>query len=265
MKRSQVFLLFYIAAPLLLIARVLQRFYMIDAATGFYRDGLAAAGTAITVLFLVFPVVARLLCRLSRPAERRFPERSLPLAIGAFFAGFCLAVEAVRLLLTGSGAVSFLVAFLSAVFAAALVLRGLAALGVMRACGWLAPVGTFYAGIRLVARFADYAGEVTVSDTLFHILTLCLLVLFLFADGKVQIGLTDEKVTSSFFAYGLSAALFCSAVVLPDLIDLILGNRFALYGGTFPDLSPLGFAALILCAVFTAKPPLADPAPADER
>ena len=265
MKRSQVFLLFYIAAPLLLAARVLQRFYMIDAATGFYRDGLAAAGTAVTVLFVAFPVVAWLLCRLSRPAERRYPERSLPLAVGAFFAALCLAVETVRTLLTGSGAVSFLVAFLSAVFAICLVLRGLAAVGLVRTFDWLAPVGTFYAGIRLVVRFAEIAAEVTVADTLLHVLALCLLVLFLHAEGKWQIGLADEKVAFSFFAYGLSAALFCAAVVLPDLIDLLLGGRFALYGGTLPDLSSLGLAAFILCAVFAAKPPLSDPACADAR
>lgn len=256
MKRSHVFLLFYVAAPLLLIVRVLQRFFMTDPATGFYSDGLTAAGTAVTVLFVAFPLVARLLCRLSRPVERRFPARSVAMAVGAFFAALCLAIETVRALLTGSGAVSFLIAFLSAVFAACLVLRGLAALGVLRASGWLAPAGTVYAGVRLVVRFADFAGEVTVADTLLSILTMCLLVLFFFADGKMQIGLADEKVASSFFAFGLSAALFCAAVVLPDLIDLLLGNRFVLYGGEFPDLSFLGFLALTLCAVFAAKPPL---------
>lgn len=256
MKRSQVFLFFYIAAPLLLVARVLQRFYMIDAATGFYRDGLAAAGTAVTVLFVAFPLVARLLCRLSRPVERRFPTPSGPLAIGAFFAALCLAVETVRTLLTGSGAVSFLVAFLSAVFAACLVLRGLAALEIVRSSDWLAPVGTFYAGVRLVVHFAAFAGEVTVADTLFSILSMCLLALFFFADGKMQVGLADEKVASSFFAFGLSAALFCAAIVLPDLIDMILGGKFVLYGGDFPDLSSLGFLVLTLCAVFSARPPL---------
>ena len=254
MKRSQVFLLFYIAAPLLLIARVLQRFYMIDPGTGFYQDGLSAAGAAVTVAFIAFPVVAHLLCRLSRPAQRRFPERSVPLAVGAFIAGACLILETVDLLLRESGAASFLLAFLSAVFAAVMILRGLGALKVMRFSAWLTPVGTVYAVVRLIARFADYTAEVAVADTVFDILTMCLLLLFLHADGKLQAGLATEKIAASFLSFGLSTALLCAAVVLPDLIDLALGGRFALYGGDLPEMSYLGFAVMALCAVFSVKP-----------
>ena len=253
MKRSQVFILFYAAAPLLLIARVLQRFYMIDPTTGFYRDGLAAAGGAITALFIAFPLVLRLLCRLCRPAERQLPDRSTTLAVGCFVGGGFLAIEAARLMLTGKGAGNILVALLSAVFAACLILRGLAQVGVLRYPAWLSLVGSAYAIVRLIVRFAGYTGEATVSDALFNILTMCLLLLFFNVEGKWQAGLGSEKNAAAFFAYGMAGALLCAAVALPGLIDLVLGGRFALYGDALPDFSYLGFAVLLPCSLLTAQ------------
>ena len=253
MKRSQMFVFFCVAAPLLLIARVLQRFYMIDATTGFYRDGLAAAGSAVTILFLLFPVAARLLCRLSRPAERCFPARSVRLAVGCFVGGAFLVVESIRLLLTGAGMVNLLITLLTVLFAAALILRGFAQLGRIPYPAWFSLVGTLYAAVRLVAHFADYVGEAIVSDTLFHILASALLLLFFFADGKWQAGMANEKLAAAFFAYGMAGALFCAAIALPGLVDLVLGGKFALYGGALPDFSFLGFAVLLPCLMLSAQ------------
>ena len=255
MKRYQVFLFFYVGAPVLLVARLLQRFYMIDEATGFFRDGFSAVGSVVTGAFLVFIVAAWLLCRLSRPQERCLPERSLPMSVGAFTAAGFLLLAALIQLLTERGAASLLVALASAVFAGCLAWRGVALLGKAPHLPLLAPVGTVYCLIRLVVRFAGYAGEVTVSDSLFDILTMCLLLLFFNAEGKLLVGDKSEKLPSSFYAWGLSGALFCLSGFLPSAVDLLLKKSFVLRGGLLPDLSYIGFAVYLLIALHTAQKP----------
>lgn len=261
MKRYQVFLFFYLGAPVLLAARLLQHFFMIDRTTGFFRDGFAAVGGVVTGGFLVFLVAAFLLCRLARPQESQLPETSRPLAVGAFLAAGLMLLTTVIRLLTEEGGAAFAVTAMTAVFGCCLTLRGVALLGKAPHLPVLAPVGTVYCLVRLVVSFAGYAGEVTVADSLFDILAMCLLLLFFNAEGKLLVSLAGERLVSAFFAWGLSGALFCLASALPPVIDLLTKPGGALRGGPLPDLTYIGFAVYLLIAVHTAQKPAATNSP----
>lgn len=249
MKRSLAFALFYLCMPVLLVARTLQRFYMIDASTGFFAEGYSVPGTVITGAFLVFVVIEMLMMALSKPAHAAVPRRSRAMAVGSFAAGVGLAVSATVSVLTGDGVADFVLAPAAFVFALCMLWRGVSLLGAVPLPRALAPVGVIYCLVRLILGFAGYAGEVTVADSVFDILTLCLLLLYFTADGKLLAGVGKPKTMAALFGYGLPAVLFCISSFFPSLVNAVLGNPFVLHGGGMPDVAYVGFAVYILTAV----------------
>ena len=249
MKRSLVFALFYLCAPVLLAARTVQKFYMIDVDTGFFAEGFGATGMIITVAFLLFAVVELVMTALSKPERVVLPDNSRSMAVGTFAAGICLMISAVGSVITGNN----VAAIADFIFALCMFWRGLTLLSKVSFDGMLAMVGVVYFLVKLVLGFAGYAGEVAVADSVFDIVTMCLLVLFFTAEAKVTAGVSNKKTAVAFYGYGLSAALFCICSVFPSLINLLMGGAFEVHGSPVPDITYIGFAVYILIALNSAK------------
>ena len=249
MKRSLVFALFYLCAPLLIAARTLQKFYMIDVETGFFAEGFGTTGMLITVAFLLFAVVELVMSALSKPERVSLPDSSRAMAVGTFAAGVCLMISAVGSVITGDN----LMAAADFIFGLCMFWRGLTLLSKIRFDGMLAMVSVVYFLIKLVLGFAGYAGEVAVADSVFDIVTMCLLVLFFTADAKVTAEVSNKKTAVAFYGYGLSAALFCVCSVFPSLINLLMGGAFELHGNPVPDITYIGLAVYVLIALNSAK------------
>lgn len=253
MKRSLVFALFYLCAPFLLAVRTIQRFYMIDVDTGFFTEGFGTTGVLITGAFLVFAVIELLMTWLSKPQVVEMPERSKGIAVGTFAAGVCLMISAVASVLTGDGVGALVMTVANFVFALCMFWRGASMLSALPFPAALTPVSIIYFLIKLVFGFAGYAGEVAVTDSVFDILTMCLLLLFFTADAKITAGVGTKKTAVAFYGYGLSAALFCVCSVFPTLINLLMGSAFDIHGDPVPDITYVGFAVYIMAARNSAK------------
>ncbi len=253
MKRSLVFALFYLCAPFLLAARTLQRFYMIDVSTGFHSEGFELVGLLITVGFFVFAVIELVLTWLTYPRRLDPTERSVGMAVGAFSAGACLLIAAAALVLTGKGVADTVMALADFAFALCLFWRGACLLTRLKFSPPLSLLSVVYFLIKLIFSFSAYAGEVTVTDTVFDILTMCALLLFFVADAKIIAGIGNNKTAVAFYGWGVSAAVYCLAAFFPSVVNLLFGNAFELHGGSLPDITYVGFAIYILASLNTAK------------
>ena len=250
MKRPLLFTLFFLCAPVLLTARVLQQFYMIDTVTGFYRDDFGYVGSLITALCLLLIPVLLLVVWLSRPEQIVMPVKSKALGIASFFATVCLAVSGVSQIITATHSGYFALAIMSFATAAVIVLHGVACFTDGKIAPPLTIVSVIYGLTRLIVTFMGYTGEVTVTDTVFDIATMALLLLFFYASGKILAGASGPRTPVLFYAYGLSAAFFCVDSFLAPAIIKLGGFDFAIHGGGHFDLSYLGFAVYIVVMIY---------------
>lgn len=250
MKRLSTFALFYIGMAALLVARTLQRFYMIETGTGFFKDGFAQSGSLITAVSVLFAVVLMLMMRLSVPNEVKRPDKSKTLAVGAFCAAAGLFVSAVMSVLSSKAKGNTVIALLAVAFAIAMVLNGMSLKKGAELHSAVSLIGIAYCLIRLIISFTGYLSEVTVADSVFDIFTMCMLLLFFTADSKVAYKIKTERLPASFFGAGLAASLFCVLEVVPVVMALVMGVK--LHGASAPDFAYAGLALYILADVYVS-------------
>ena len=250
MKRPLLFTLFFICSPVLLVARVLQQIYMIDTVTGFYNDDFGYIGNVITILCFALIPALLLTVWLSRPASITAGKKSVALGIASFIATICLAISGVSQIITSSNSGKFALAVMSFAAASVIVLHGIACFTDGKVNGVLPVVNILYALTRLIITFMGYTGEVTVTDTLFDIATMCLLLLFFYSSGKILAGVSGPRTSILFYAYGLAAAFFCVDSFVAPAIVKFMGEGYSIHGGGHFDLTYIGFAIYIVVMIF---------------
>ncbi len=222
---------------------------MIDATTGFFLDGFTQTGTVITAACIAFVLAMILVCRLDSTPKGELPKKSLALSVGVGVAAAFLFIDAVVEVFTAPYTASLIVALASFALAACLAWYALSLYRKVRFPKEASLVGIVYALIRLIVAFADYTGEVSVTDSVFDLITLCLILLFFVANAKLICGTGSDRTKINLYAYGFSAALFCACQYLPCIIALLTGNSGALHGGTVPDFAYIGLSVYITLTI----------------
>ncbi len=252
MKRSLIFTLFFLSAPILLAARVLQQFYMLDPVTGFYKDDFGYVGNIISVVCLLLIPALALMVWLSRPGEVMPNSKSKALGGAALAAALCLAVSGITNIIGATHAGHYVLAFMSVATAAVMILQSISCFTDGKFNGGLSIISILYGLARLIITFMGYTGEVTVTDTVFDIATMCLLLLFLYSSGKIMSGVSGSRTSVVYFACGLSSAFFCLDSVLAPALTKLMGPEFSIHGNHF-DLAYVGFAVYIVVMLYVTK------------
>ena len=254
MKKSLLFTLFFTCSPVLLAARVFQQFYMLDPVTGFYTANLSGMGGFITAICLAIIPLLLIVVWLSKPAEIAPAKRSISVGIGAAVAAVLLAASGVMGLLNADDMGQSVIAVLSIASAAVFAWQAFCCFTGGSFDGAFSLVPIAYGLARLVITFMGYAGEVTITDTVFDIATMCMLLLFLYSCGKIQAGVSGKRTAVLFFAFGLTAVFFCTDSFLAQTVASIMGNDFKLHASGNFDPSYLGFAIYIVTVLFAYGP-----------
>lgn len=221
MKQKFIFVLFYIGAPLLIAARCLQQFIMIDSKTGFYNDGYTVLGIAITIACVVFAAALLLVALVSNAEENpRLTEKNVPFGIITLFCGMLMLFAAI-IAFFDNNAISAVLTLLSALV---LFWYGSALTANVPFSGVSALVIFVYAAVRLVGVFMKYAVEVTVTDSAFSIMTLISVMLFYFCFAKSVCKIESKANTRILTVTALWAAFFCIDSVLPNIISIFTGD-----------------------------------------
>ncbi len=250
MKKPLLLTLFFVCAPVLLAIRVFQQFYMLDPVTGFYLDGLGGVGTIVTATCLALIPVMVFVVWLSKPGEVAAPKRSISVGVAASIAAICLVVSGVVGVISAKTTPDTVVSVLAFLTAATFGWQAYCSFVGEKYIGALSLVGIVYGLLRLIITFMGYTGEVTVTDTIFNVATMSLLLLFLYSNGKILCGVSGKFTPILFYAYGLSAVFFCADSFIANAVMLLTDTNFRMHGDGHFDMSYLGFAVYMVIAVF---------------
>ena len=81
---------FYAFAPILILARIVQQFLLIDSKTGFYVSEFEGIAAVVSWLFAAFPIILILITVFGSKVKVKAPTYSIPLGCSSFALGAAL-------------------------------------------------------------------------------------------------------------------------------------------------------------------------------
>lgn len=104
---------------------------------------------------------------------------------------------------------------------------------------------------RLIYRFKRTISYLRVSDLMFEMIMISLMILFFFAFAQVNARVDGKGNEWKIAAYGIPASLLALVCFVPRFIVTLSGNAQLLYSYSAAEYCDLGVALFIICAVLT--------------
>lgn len=212
------------------IVRFIQLFFLTDFETGFFLKGMESIGTALSVFTVVIIALSSVIALTSKP-EKIFliPNRSIVLGCTALLAGIANICEPIfwsgglsdatppwllalrfTMIISAGGVLCWFG------FAHILNLEPHYSLSVVLVIAWIA---------RLMSTFISFTGMSNISENLYDVLMLIMMLLFFLAQGKALCDIPIKKKSIKLLAIGIPAVLCTAASALPGLLISLLGKE----------------------------------------
>lgn len=213
-----------------IVVRFIQLFFLTDFKTGFFLKGMESIGTALSVFTVVIIALSSILVLTSKPEKiLLIPNRSIVLGCTALLAGIANMCEPIF----WSGGLSeatppWLVAlrFIMIIsaggvlcwfgFAHILDLEPNYALSTVLVIAWV---------VRLMSTFISFTGMSNISENLYDVLMLIMMLLFFLAQGKALCDIRVKNQNIKLLAIGIPAVLCTATSALPGMIMALLGKE----------------------------------------
>ncbi|MBQ5885411.1 MAG: hypothetical protein IIW79_03290 [Clostridia bacterium] len=216
---------FYAFAPLLVIARIIQQFLLIDSKTGFYVTEFEGIAAVISWLFAAFPLILILITALGTKVKVTAPTRSLSLGCASFMLGAALFFDsAVSLSNAAKGGLTIALAISAFAAAICFVWHGLSLVTDIKFANAMMIFPVVWGLINLIAQFIRCTGQSAIIDYKISIVTLCFVLYSMLTQSKIVVGKSSKNQSAIMLLVGLSTALFCMIDTLPTFIATIIGQ-----------------------------------------
>lgn len=212
------------------IVRCIQLIFLTDFETGFFMQGMESIGTALSV-FIALIIALSSALSLTSKQEKMFiiPNRSIVLGCVALLAGIANICEPIFF----SGGLSdatppWLLAlrFIMIISAGGVLCWfGFAHLFNLEPNYNLSVILVIAWVIRLMSTFISFTGMSNISENLYDVLMLIMMLLFFLFQGKALCGIRKKNQGRKLLAIGIPAVLCTAASALPGLIISILGKE----------------------------------------
>ena len=216
---------FYAFAPLLVIARIIQQFLLIDSKTGFYVTEFEGIAAVISWLFAALPLILILITALGTKVKVTAPTRSLLLGCASFVLGAALFFDsAVSLSNAAKGGLTIALAISAFAAAICFVWHGLSLVTDIKFANAMMIFPVVWGLINLIAQFIRCTGQSAIIDYKISIVTLCFVLYSMLTQSKIVVGKSSKNQSAIMLLVGLSTALFCMIDTLPTFIATIIGQ-----------------------------------------
>ena len=216
---------FYAFAPLLVLARIVQQFLLIDSKTGFYVSEFEEIAAVISWLFAAFPLILILITALGSKVKVKAPTHSIPLGCSSFALGAALFFDsAVSLSNAAKGGLTIALAISAFASAICFIWHGLSLVTDIKFTKIMMVFPVIWGLINLIAQFIRCAGQSAIVDYKISIVTLSFMLFTMLTQAKIVVNKSSKKQSATMLAVGLSTSLFCLIDTLPTFIATIIGQ-----------------------------------------
>ncbi len=252
------FVIFALGVVSAIPIRCYQMFNMLDNETGFYlkTNFTIPLLNCILVGVLVLSVV---ISYLGKKNTIRPIGRNIPLAVVSYLFAFSLIADGINKLFEASlNGIQFqdgfvlaqgIFALLSSVFFIIVGISFTAGTDSFVRRGILAVMPVFWAISRILQRFSVAIDFKNVSELLYELAMLCLVMLFFMSFARVYVSTEGAKMSWRIFAFGIPAALFAFLCSLPRFLVKFMGMPERLVKNSPPEIADLGMAIFIVAVL----------------
>lgn len=238
--------------------RCYQMFNMLDSETGFYLKTNVTIPLLNCILVGVF-VLAVVISYLGKKNTIRPIGRNIPLAVVSYLFAFSLIADGINKLFEASlngiqvqdGFVlaQGIFALLSSIFFIIVGISFTAGTDSFVRRGILAVMPVFWAISRILQRFSVAIDFKNVSELLYELAMLCLVMLFFMSFARVYVSTEGANMSWRIFAFGIPAALFAFLCSLPRFLVKFMGMPERLVKNSPPEIADLGMAIFIVAVL----------------
>lgn len=238
--------------------RCYQMFNMLDSETGFYLKTNVTIPLLNCILVGVF-VLAVVISYLGKKNTIRPIGRNIPLAVVSYLFAFSLIADGINKLFEASlngiqvqdGFVlaQGVFALLSSIFFIIVGISFTAGTDSFVRRGILAVMPVFWAISRILQRFSVAIDFKNVSELLYELAMLCLVMLFFMSFARVYVSTEGANMSWRIFAFGIPAALFAFLCSLPRFLVKFTGMPERLVKNSPPEIADLGMAIFIVAVL----------------
>lgn len=238
--------------------RCYQMFNMLDSETGFYLKTNVTIPLLNCILVGVF-VLAVVISYLGKKNTIRPIGRNIPLAVVSYLFAFSLIADGINKLFEASlngiqvqdGFVlaQGVFALLSSIFFIIVGISFTAGTDSFVRRGILAVMPVFWAISRILQRFSVAIDFKNVSELLYELAMLCLVMLFFMSFARVYVSTEGANMSWRIFAFGIPAALFAFLCSLPRFLVKFMGMPERLVKNSPPEIADLGMAIFIVAVL----------------
>ncbi len=259
MSMKHAWTVFFAALIVALPMRLYQLFVLMEEDTGFLTGGALTTTILAVVLLAAFAAIAVASMGSKRMPIGYAPLRSIPTAVLSGLTGALLLFDSIGNIFTYSAQLSEVSKKMENTTPAAVIGLAMSIIGIAAAVAiFLAAYGfatgtnplgmhplvallpSVWGCVLLVLLFISYTAVVNVSENVYDMFSVVLLLLFLFAQSKLFVGIENAKSGRMIYAAGLPAVLMAFLTSIPTLLMAAMGR-------TVPGLFPAGLHLVNLC------------------
>ncbi len=220
MKYKQIILFFLIALPVSLALRFIQLFYIVEANTGFYKQGFEVWGGCITAIIIAVVAISALFTRFSHRSPEKPPQVRLSLGISSGILAFVTAIE---LIFGGHtfGTIQWqksLLYLFGIAFVIWLTVYAIKDFINIKLPSIAAIIPCFYFIVKIICSFAGVSSLALISDNVILTFAYCAILLFMLNLAKAYNGIDTERGFRKLLASGLASVLLCTVQSVPNIV-----------------------------------------------
>lgn len=262
MKVKHLLLWFLIPSALIVILRTVEQALLINADSGFYKDGLEAAGYTVLGITLAVMLILLIYGSTRKKYPVAAPVKSRPVFIMSLVMAAAIVVDIFMVMLSeefssavvlsASKGLLFYLYLLYIAFAVLSLLFFLyyayAQWQGIRPAGFAPAAVIIMTAIKLAIVFTEHSGIANISDNVNNTAMICFLLVFWLFHGRMIADAGYPKAVRWAYGFGICAAVYSLACTLPYYFIKFTGNGALLHQTELP--SPLLIASAIYIIVF---------------
>ena len=262
MKVKQLLLWFLIPSAIIVILHIIEQALLINADSGFYKDGLEAAGYAVLGITLVAMLILLVYGSTRKKYPVAVPLKSRPVFIMSLVMAAAIVVDIFMVMVSEEfssavilGASNGLLFYLYLFYISFAVLSLLFFLYYayaqwqgIRPAGFAPAAVIIMTALKLAIVFTEHSGIANISDNINNTAMICFLLVFWLFHGRMIAEAGYPKAVRWAYGFGICAAVYSLACTLPYYFIKLTGNGALLHQTELP--SPLLIASAVYIVVF---------------